>query len=692
MKNLSMKLKLSVLFLITGLVPILLITFLVYQSASSELESSVLKSNVVFSTLTKDQLTSYFEERKGDGAVIAGSASVTESLRVLLNPQSDVGEKRESEKVLEAFVLQAVESFDYANVFITNANGKVVYSATMKEALTAADLSTRDYIKGALSGRQTWSVPFYSEVVSQNVMVLSTPVYDGDDKTKIIGTVNLMFDQDKLNAIVHQGVEMLGKSGDAYLVTSEGLLLTDTKLGSYTKDAALKVTISTHATELLSKEIIEGNVDYSYTGLYKDYLDNPVYGSIGVVAFGDAFAGILIEIDESEAFAGVNALRTRTLIVLGLFILLALILLYFMAQSISKPLQIVTNNVATVAQYDLKKDVPEIYVNRKDEIGSIASSVQELTVNLRSLIKSVQETAEQVASSSEELTATSQQSATAAEEVAQTITEIARGAGDQAESTTSGSEKLMDLGLAIDEDKENIISLSNASSIVTKTIGEGLEIVDDLGIKTKANGEAAGIVYESIIKTNESSSKIGEASTLIASIAEQTNLLALNAAIEAARAGEHGRGFAVVADEIRKLAEQSTQSTKNIDLMVSKLIEDAETAVKKMIEAGEIVKKQEQSVGATRDKFQEISKAMQHVGLLVERIESASLIMEEKKNQVQDVLQNLSAVAEENAASTEQASAAIEEQTASIEDISHASENLAELAMVLRQLIEQFKV
>ena len=227
---------------------------------------------------------------------------------------------------------------------------------------------------------------------------------------------------------------------------------------------------------------------------------------------------------------------------------------------------------------------------------------------------------------------------------------------------------------------------------MNRIIVDGLEIVKGLEEKTAANSNASRSVYDSIQHTNESSGKISDASTMIASIAEQTNLLALNAAIEAARAGEHGRGFAVVADEIRKLAEQSANSTKLIDEMVKKLVDSAEAAVEKMNESSALVKEQELSVGQTRERFNEISVAMAESQLNVARIEKSSQLMDNQKNQVQDVVQTLSAVAEENAASTEEASAAIQQQAASVQEIADASENLSELASQLSLSIQKFKI
>lgn len=445
-------------------------------------------------------------------------------------------------------------------------------------------------------------------------------------------------------------------------------------------------------TEINKGKTFVGKADIlgtSYVTIYK-----PIVSANNEI-IGIYFVGVPNQSVTSIIKDGFASIISFTLLSMLFIIIIASIASYMLGGYIVNPIVAITNVMKNLGNLDFRfdtKDPAVKYYNRSDEIGTMIRSVKEMRDNVVDFVSVTTNSAEQLAATSEELTATSHQSSTSADEVAQTINEIARGASDQAESTTKGAERLMKLGEVIDEDKENIRQLSEASKHVSQNIKSGLEIVYDLELKTKSNGDASRIVYESILKTNDSSSKISEASMLIASIAQQTNLLALNAAIEAARAGEHGRGFAVVADEIRKLAEQSTQSTKNIDLMVSNLINDAKTAVEKMVESTELVKNQAVSVNLTRDKFNEIEKAMANTERIVQMIERASVIMAEQKDQVQDVIETLSAVSEENAASTQQASAAIEEQSASIQEISSASEDLAQLAISLRQLIAKFKV
>lgn len=384
-------------------------------------------------------------------------------------------------------------------------------------------------------------------------------------------------------------------------------------------------------------------------------------------------------------------LYKRSIILFSIIILISIISFFIIRNVILKRLAMMSLILKEISEGDgdLTKRAD---IKSSDEIGTMETYFNNFIGTVHNIVFSVKELSGKVAASSEELEDISQQSAVTAEEISHTIDEIARSSASQSISTTEGSEKLMELGSFIEEDKQHVKALTEVSDKVNKLIKQGLDVIDKLIVKTNESNSAINSVNNTIMKTNESSEKISEASVIISSIAEQTNLLALNASIEAARAGEHGKGFAVVAEEIRKLAEQSARSAMTIGDMVKNLMQDAANAGKTMEEVEKILHEQFENVNLSERKYKEIAKTLERSREVVLTINKSGIQMEQKKREVLDAIQVLSTIAEENASGTEQASASIQEQTASIEEIANASKNLSGLFRELQGLIERFKV
>jgi methyl-accepting chemotaxis protein len=365
---------------------------------------------------------------------------------------------------------------------------------------------------------------------------------------------------------------------------------------------------------------------------------------------------------------------------------------YIVGSSLTKPIIKVVELSKDIAGLNITKNVPMLYLKKKDEVGDLSRALQDITDSLRNIIKEITDSAEKVTSASEELSKTSEQLATSAEEVANTVGEIANGASEQAKDLENGFDKATILGETIEKDQGNILQLNAASKKVTDAVTEGLEVIEILSEITEENNVASKEVHEVILKTNESSNRIGEASTVISSIAMQTNLLALNASIEAARAGEAGRGFAVVAEEIRKLAERSSQSTKEIDDIVDELQGNSQSAIDTIRKVTEITERQNLSVKNSKDKYLIITKAMREAEKAVLQMNASGEEMEKMKTEILGTLENLSAIAEENSASTEEVSAAMEEQSAAVEEMAGSCEGLTEMAQRLQSIINRFQV
>lgn len=549
------------------------------------------------------------------------------------------------------------------------------------------DCTTRGWYKDAVAtGGLYYGEPYLDMVTDKMVMSISKPVIVNNE---LIGVVALDINLNSLNEIVQSA--MNEKNSYAFLVNADNEILVH--VAEDLMPLEDKLFNINEQISVPMEQIRENLTDHRFLTKIKDYDGDHRYIAISNIEVSGWNFGIAI--DNEVYNAPTSSLLNALILCSSIAALGAVIFSYFIGDVFSKPIIMLTNAIKKQADLDFSlvdNAAYHKYEKRHDQIGIITQSLIAMEDNVRQLLKNTSASIEEVAATANELSASSKQSAIASQEVAQTIYEIAKGASEQAVNTEKSTQSLMELGELIDSDKEHIHKLSGEIEHVDTLVDKGLKYVEYLAQKSKDNREASDIAYQSIIKTNESSERISEASSFIASVADQTNLLSLNASIEAARAGEQGKGFAVVASEIRKLAEQSAQSVTVINEIVEVLRENAAMAVDKMKEAEVIVKEQSESVTETEANFKEIAEAMKSARNAVEVLDESGNRMGQRKEDVMDTIQNLSAIAEENAASTEEASASMEEASASTEEIANSSENLTNITMDLQRLIQMFKI
>ena len=364
----------------------------------------------------------------------------------------------------------------------------------------------------------------------------------------------------------------------------------------------------------------------------------------------------------------------------------------FYISNITKWIKNVADASKLISEGNLAISIDSNMLRREDEIGVLAQSFEHMKEELRQIAINIVETSEEVSASSNMLKESTSQSAITSEDISRAIQEVAQGATDQARDTEKGTEEVVNLGVIIEANQNQLNQLAENAQEVIKVVKLGTESMQKLDDQANRTNQEMDVITVSIDSTYKSVGRIKEVSGLIASISEQTNLLALNASIEAARAGEHGRGFAVVADEIRKLAEQSKNSTLDIDNALSVLNKDAENLVEVSEKIRIVVTEQLEGVTMTTEQFEAIRQSIDDIVNRIETIDQAGLDMQTKKDHIMEVMTNLSAIAEENAASTEETSASTEEQSASIHEMSDKSEELAKVAIKLKELASYFKI
>jgi methyl-accepting chemotaxis protein len=409
---------------------------------------------------------------------------------------------------------------------------------------------------------------------------------------------------------------------------------------------------------------------------------------------GIKFVGQKTEFVREGLDKQIGAFVKMILIVTLVIMIIASIVSYFIGSTIANPIIVIAKRLDKLSNYDLS-DCEECLgtsIKRNDEIGMISRGLIKMQGNFVELIKKARNEAINVAKSSETLSSITAEVASASEEMARTIEKIAIGVNQQASDTECATNNVDDINNLLEENSLYLQNLNNATDLIDTQKIEGYAILKELIQKTSNSNEAIAEIYEAIQSNNRSAENIEQASGIIQSIAEQTNLLALNAAIEAARAGDAGRGFSVVAEEIRKLAEQSNLFTGKIKEIISELKEKSSSAVKKMEDVKDIVSSQTASVKETEGKFESIADAIESMKEVIDKINDSSKSMGVNKDKLLTLMHNLFAVSQENAAGSEETSAAMQEQSASIIEISQLSENLKEIADELEVLIEKFKI
>ncbi|WP_280770657.1 methyl-accepting chemotaxis protein [Salipaludibacillus daqingensis] len=670
----SIKTKLIFSFSTLILVISISLGFLILQDASNsivnEAESGLESLSSEGARLTESRQESEF--RYLDGLT---------NMEQLSNPEEELEVKMD-------ILLNEVEETDYLRIGVSDLNGNLYLSDTYGINNEIVDINEREYYHDSMAGERGMMPPSISvndDDEGRMIIVSSVPMYHNNE---ISGVLVAVGDANYLNLIVDD--MGYGEQGYAYIVNEVGTVIAhpnrDLVFQGFNPIESVESDPSLTSQANLFEQFLEdtnGVGNYTYEG-------EQLYAGFSQIE-GTGWT-LVINAFEEEVLSAIPPLQIKVMIVTLVILVLSIVLTFFIGSSITNPLITITKHSNKMSNLDITEDVPHHLLKKKDEVGRLSNGLQTITNNLREILKEINHSATQVAASSEELTATSQQSASASEEVAVTISEIATGASEQAQNTEDGSSKAMLLGEVVEKEQAVVKDLNEASARVSQVVSEGLKEIDKLTTISEENYHATKEVEQGIMKTNDSSKQIGEASNVIATIAEQTNLLALNAAIEAARAGEAGKGFSVVADEIRKLAEQSTTSTKTIDTVVKELQTNSEQAVKIMEKVSSILIEQEKTVRETKGKYVTISEAMTSSEKAVENLNLSGIEMKNIKDEIVNTLQSLSAIAEENSASTEEVSATMEQQSASTIEISKSSEGLSELAQDLQLLISKFKV
>lgn len=404
---------------------------------------------------------------------------------------------------------------------------------------------------------------------------------------------------------------------------------------------------------------------------------------------GDTKCSICYMIPQAVINAQASDIKMITIFLVIISIIVAGFIGIIVAQGISKTISSFLKQINKVSKGDL---TVQIYTKRKDEFAVLATGISDMISHTKHLIQKVEVVSTELTDISKQVIESSEMFLKSSKGIENSVSEIEVGTNSQAKHSVNCLEEMDHLSKRIQNVSENTQKISDIATGTNQSIHSGMDIMKILNDKSQSTAEITNVVIEGIENLEKQSRSIGQIIGAINEIASETNLLSLNASIEAARAGAAGRGFSVVAAEIRKLADQSMDSAKEIQDIVNEITNNTKYVVETAKQADDIVQEQQKAVGDTTEAFEVMQQQVRVLMKELEGILAGVQEMEETRHATLTAIEEISAVSEETAASAEAVSNVVTRQLDVVEELSGNSEHLSTSADELSKAINQFTI
>nr|WP_071393523.1 methyl-accepting chemotaxis protein [Bacillus tuaregi] len=528
------------------------------------------------------------------------------------------------------------------------------------------DPRERDWYKAAMDrkGELVISEPYVSATTGQMVVTISQITQDHS------GVVAVDINLNQLQQLMNQ--VNIGETGFASLLDGTRKYIAHPTIqgGSEGKESFLDTVFKQE----------KGQLDY----ILKDKESVLTFGTNPLTGWK-----IAISIEKDEVNEEASYILKNTLLIIGIAIMIGAIAVTFITKSIIRPLNELKEKTITISNGDLTE---RIHVRTNDEIGQVGQAFNDMQDKLKELMVNIANASEVLSYESEELTQSANEVQAGSAQVALIMQEIASGSEAQANTSSEMSSIVANFASKVQEANEQGEQIQESSHHVLKLTNEGSTLMD---ASTKQMTKIDQIVRESVQKVQEldqQSQQISQLVVVIKEVADQTNLLALNAAIEAARAGEHGKGFSVVAEEVRKLAEQTATSVTDITTIVQNIQNGFNGVTETLHDGYEEVEKGTAQIETTGETFTWISQSVTEMVNSINTISGNLSDISANSQEINGSIQEIAAAAEQSVAGIQETSASIQQTSSSMEDVARSSNDLSKLSEELNGLVKQFKI